>query len=539
MTLAITDVFTPAPSGVGPNPPPAGSWMSINLQNAGIIGLSTTSWQPGGVGRTILAITSNMLALEDVNASIMSQGGLLDFAGAGTATFIDPNTNTAITRFVTPDPSNANTWPIAGAAPFAGWLDILADSVYNVQRIQATPASGSITFTNTSGIGSATYPAGQFHIVNVGPSLTGVNGVTYTNANTLTIAASGITTGTFLADVAGSSGNVGATPTPTTWQLVTSLVGVAITAIGTISGGGPFESNAALTFRCRLKVQSISPNGPKGAYQYWALTAFQYLPTIESQIPLPISLQITQAVVAPNPATGVVITTVTNGNFVANGTPIVTGVANLAITGATNAAPIVLTVLSTVGLSTGMAVGVSGVQGNVAANGYRQATVIDGTHLSLQGSDGTASGTYTSGGIIEAGDLGLVDSVIQANAVPLGVTATTVSALAQYVTVQASVYLPASAAGPTLASQINGALIAYFATVPIGGFQAGVPTLGTLPYNEVVGIIQGVSPVIRDVTLTLNGLLVDVPIGATSQPIVVYPGPTQNPLPTGIVFVTF
>lgn len=75
---------------------------------------------------------------------------------------------------------------------------------------------------------------------------------------------------------------------------------------------------------------------------------------------------------------------------------------SLNITGATNASPIVLTVSSTVGLETGMKVDVSGVGGNTAANVTDTAiTVIDSTHLSLNGT--TGSGAYTTGGTLTAG----------------------------------------------------------------------------------------------------------------------------------------
>lgn len=66
-----------------------------------------------------------------------------------------------------------------------------------------------------------------------------------------------------------------------------------------------------------------------------------------------------------------------------------------AITGATNASPIVLTSAAH-GLTTGTRVTVSGVLGNTAANGTFTVTRVDADTFSLDGS--TGNGSYTSGG---------------------------------------------------------------------------------------------------------------------------------------------
>lgn len=69
------------------------------------------------------------------------------------------------------------------------------------------------------------------------------------------------------------------------------------------------------------------------------------------------------------------------------------------ITGATNASPIVLTVASAATLASGRVVYVSGVLGNLAANGTWVATVVDSTHVSLNGT--TGNGAYTGGGTLQ------------------------------------------------------------------------------------------------------------------------------------------
>jgi RND family efflux transporter MFP subunit len=76
------------------------------------------------------------------------------------------------------------------------------------------------------------------------------------------------------------------------------------------------------------------------------------------------------------------------------------GAVPLAINGASNASPIVLTLASTTNLATGQIAAVSDVGGNSAANGIWTITVVDGTHVSLTGS--TGNGAYTSGGNLVA-----------------------------------------------------------------------------------------------------------------------------------------
>lgn len=75
----------------------------------------------------------------------------------------------------------------------------------------------------------------------------------------------------------------------------------------------------------------------------------------------------------------------------------------LAITGATNANPIVITSAGH-GLSSGQRVEIVGVLGNTAANGEFFITVLDANTFSLQskadGSNVAGNGAYTSGGFI-------------------------------------------------------------------------------------------------------------------------------------------
>jgi hypothetical protein len=69
-----------------------------------------------------------------------------------------------------------------------------------------------------------------------------------------------------------------------------------------------------------------------------------------------------------------------------------------AVTGATNASPIVITETNH-GRSTGQRVTITGVGGNSAANGTFTITKINANTYSLDGS--TGNGAYTSGGLVK------------------------------------------------------------------------------------------------------------------------------------------
>jgi hypothetical protein len=72
-----------------------------------------------------------------------------------------------------------------------------------------------------------------------------------------------------------------------------------------------------------------------------------------------------------------------------------TGTTGQAITGATNASPIVVTCTNS--YSEGDFVFIQGVGGNTAANGVWRVTSVSGTGFTLEGS--TGNGSYTSGGV--------------------------------------------------------------------------------------------------------------------------------------------
>lgn len=548
--LNIASLFAPATSA---------QWIAQLIANANTLELPTTSWQAGGMVRTIIAVMGNVFSQEDAVISGMVQGGFLDFAATGTVTYTTTDGDT-ITQPVTPDPSIPSQNPTG--AP--GWLDVLANSVYNVQRIGAQQATNLLAIANASANTYGPYAAGGYHVANpltgaaysnagaltinpgtyAGGAITGAsnttpiqvsttnphglttgqvvlvagvagntaaNGfaqVTVTSGNQFTLNGSSgngswtsggtvlvAQTATFQCDVAGPTGTAGIGAIT---QPVTSNTGIQVYNYLPFFGSA-FESNTALVVRCRAKIQSLSPNGPKGAYRYFALSAYQLLQ--EQTPPVLLSAPITRAVTLVLAATGTV------NVYVASDSGAVSGCVQLGITGATNSTPIAITTLSAHGLSNGNFATLTGVTGNTAANGTWNITVTGPTTFTLNGSTGNA--VYAGGGSLEGGDLGQVDAIIQANAVPDSVTETTSSAASWSVAVVATVLVPqAQVAAYTAAVQAGLAL--YFKSLPIGGNPS---TPGVLQYNDIIGVIwaagslNGQPSYVQSIpALTLNGV---------------------------------
>jgi hypothetical protein len=549
MTMAIEDLFTPDTNE---------EWLDQIITNAQTLELKTTAWQTGGMALTILAILSNIMAQEDGIVSIMAQGGFLDYAATGTVTYVALN-GESVTQPVTPDPSI----PSQNSTGAAGWLDVLASSVYNVTRIGAQYADGTQAFANTTASTYGPYAVGTYHVSNP------TNNTGYTNQEELTIAAANIVgtavtnasntapitittstvhglTGTETVKIAGVLGNTaangfftisvvsttsfvlnsssgngvyssgGTVNVCTTCEFVadvsgpdgTSTPGTITTPVTVLSGvttsntesffGAAYESNTQLAARCRLKMQALSPNSPKGAYLYFALTAYELL--LEEDTPIVLSSPITRALKQLSATTGVITISVANVDGA------VSGVANLAVTGATNATPIVITT-ATHGLSTGDYVTITGVIGNTNANGTWVVTVIGGTTFSLDGSSGNAA--YSSGGIVDGGDLGSVDYLLQSLCVVDNQTEITQSATNQDVVIVGAATVP-QAQVTAYATAVQVALALYISTLPIGGVD------GYVPYDVIVGILLAAgsindapSYVSQIGTVTVGGASVD------------------------------
>jgi hypothetical protein len=580
-SLTITDLFTPAPSGVGGSPslpPVSGSWLATLLSIATMVQLPTTSWQAGEPERTILALDAVSLAQVDANVSVIAQGGFLDFAASGTVTYVNVD-GVGVVQAVTPDPSD----PAENPTGAPGWLDLLGQSVYNATRLSATYATVSVALVNTSNSAAGPYVSGTYHLANTRTK------ATYSNVGSLTIPSSiiagtggvvvGVTIGAsqttiqtqtahglsagatvYLNGIQGVSGLNG------NFALLTSVTATTLTVplgssgawtsagtvyactvapmiadvIGTFANAAPgditttvtqangvgcfnllagsaanWESNVNYAARCRLKLATISPNGPSDAYVYFALSAQALLAAETPSIALT-NGPVIAAIAYSNPQTGVVNTVVASSTPASNilGQPVTPGCVQLPVTGATNTSPIRITTAAPHGLLTGNAVTIQGVIGNTNANTTALITVLSINSFSLNGVNG--NGAYASGGVVDGGDLGQIDNLLQLKCVPDNTTEIALSALAFPVAISATVVVPQVFAA-AYRLQVNAALQAYLASLPIGG--AIVNSVGIVSFAEVdaalsaIGItVLGGTSYVRTITgLTLNGLTTDLP----------------------------
>lgn len=214
------------------------------------LGLQTTAWQQGSVIRTFIKVMSQEIATKSAMDPEIAKGGFGDLAS--------------------PD-----------------WAKLWADAIYAVAFVPAAPAVGLVTFTNTE---PTQYDADPGEII-VAHFLTGK---TYRNQAAISILASSTLPNVVVqADEVGTASN--AAPNEIT-TMVTTLVGVTVTNPAAVLGADE-ETTDALVARTRTKLGSLSPLGPKEAYNYVVQTP-EFSPT---------STPITRSRTAANPSIGTVL----------------------------------------------------------------------------------------------------------------------------------------------------------------------------------------------------------------------------------------
>lgn len=439
MALDIEDLVTP---------PTADEVLASLLSVAAALGLSTTSWQSGQPSHTILRLVANVIASTMSVVSTIARGGLLDWAGS-----------------VTPEYG-------------PGWLDVLVAAGWSTVRRPATYATTDVTITTTAACIGGTYAAGAFRVAR--------GAVTYSNASTIVIPAGvGSVTGSFVAAVAGSAGSSGV---GTITTVVTTLAGTSCTN-SAAAVGADAELNADLVTKCKAKWQSISVDGPAGAYVYNAKTINgpNQVAVTSGALTQP-ALPVTRATSVASASTGTVTTYVAHAAGAYATPPNHTGDSAKSIASSTNASPIVVTMAAAHGYTTGDTVYISGHLVNTAANGSWTIIVTGATTYSLTSSTGNGVGGAT-GSAYRYSDLDLIDNSIQANAVPSTVTAVTLSATATAVTVVGTITVTGATANRTdadLKAVASTALTTLCSTIPIGG-------IGTSTYvylEQIKGAIQ-------------------------------------------------
>ena len=520
------------------------SWLATLLQNAATLKLKTTQWQPGGITRTILAVVSWALQIEDVNISLISQGGFLDFAASGSVTYLDVNGNTIIV-YVTPDPSN----PAQNPTGVLGWLDLLADSVFDVSRNLSTFSGGTMALLNTSANTYGPFLAGNYHVADIYPT----PNPTYSNVNSLTIPAStqfaSPSTNAIAAVVSSGSTNL----IKVTMTSAHGLVNGAVVALQNI--GGVFNTAGQWTYSMNGSSVLDSSNNPSPTTTFWTITvtsttAFTlngsqfsgtytsgglgYIPTIaafeadaagsESNSVSPVAGSVPVFNTITQPVTSLV------GVTVGNTTPFVGSDTE------SNTALAARCRLKLQSLSSG---GLTGLYEYLVLNAQtyapqvtqefapfgQYAVTLNPTRVTVSANLGLMTVTFTNAvASVSANDLDAVAAILRAYTPYPIIPFVSQAAPVQNVAVVVTVWCPSTQATTTNNQIIANAITNFFSTVPIGGLILqqvnGYPPANIIPVNSVLDAIYTACAqngiVTTDVLVLLNGLPTDLVMSGTN-----------------------
>lgn len=189
-------------------------------------GVSTTSWKPGGVVRTVISAFSLMLEAGYALQVAITRGGFLDLAEEA-------------------------------------WLTHKAKYDYDVARDLGSFATGTIVANNGGG---GVYAGDPDDLTVYNPT----TGAAYRNTEAFSIAP--MQTGVVIPIRAVELGSASSSGANQITALETVMAGVTITNPAALIGSDP-ETDPALRTRCREKPASLSPNGPSDAYFFFAKSA--------------------------------------------------------------------------------------------------------------------------------------------------------------------------------------------------------------------------------------------------------------------------
>jgi uncharacterized phage protein gp47/JayE len=186
------------------------------LQN---VGVNTTIWKSGSVVRTMIAASSLVMAAFTELMANIAQGGFLALASGD-------------------------------------WLTLVAQYVYNIERIEEDFARGNVTLSNAGG-GVYTIDPGDLIVASE------VTGQTYVNTAVVNIAA--LETGVVVPVEAVEAGTAANADPSTITVMVTVYAGITCTnPTGLV--GVDRELDEALRTRCSESLGALSPLGPWDAY---------------------------------------------------------------------------------------------------------------------------------------------------------------------------------------------------------------------------------------------------------------------------------
>ena len=256
-TTVIVPV-SPDPSDPEQNPTGAITWLDALCEQ----NYNTTRIQ--------FTFAGGELAIVNTSASTY---GPYDAGGYHVSNPNNRATYTNVASLTIPPSTIAGTAVIATATS-AGLIRITTSTVHGLTTGDAVFIAGILGTTEANG--------GWYVTVLTTTTFT-LDGSTFSNAWTSGGIVYEPTVATVTADVGGSVSNSldadGVIAVHTVTTSVTSLIGVSVDNLEPFAGSD-IESNTELRDRARLKLQSLSVNGPRGAYEFFALSAVQYAPLL-------------------------------------------------------------------------------------------------------------------------------------------------------------------------------------------------------------------------------------------------------------------
>lgn len=264
MTLTLTDVITPTTAAEIEQ-------IVLDLCATADPPLPVSSWQSGGVIRTMIAELSETISRYVLVDTEIAKGGFGDLAS--------------------PE-----------------WAKLWAYQIYNVLFISARAATGYVTATNTTPTPHDLDP-GDLIVAHFS------NGKTYRNQEFVTIVSNATDLGSGLgvtpniavqADEVGTGSDAG----PNDIRKIIapgSLIGVTVSNPLAVLGADE-ELTEALVARTRAKLGSFSPLGPKSVYDYVARTPLDQFDPVDGILLTPTSTPITRSRTTGDFTTGQVVT---------------------------------------------------------------------------------------------------------------------------------------------------------------------------------------------------------------------------------------
>jgi hypothetical protein len=514
--VTVTIPVTPDPSNPAQNPTGAFGWLDLLTTNL----YDTT--------RLSATAASGPLAIANLTGSTLGPYAARTYHVENTqtgATYANPSTLSIPTSIIA-----GSGGVVTGVAPGISFSIITTQSAHGLTAGQSV----YLNIPATSGISGL---AGVFALIT--SATTNTLQVSVPSSGTWAVGGNicACTVAQMSADVVGVGGNAGPGAVTTA---VTQNAGVFI---GNVVGwsGSNWESNIALMNRALVSLAARSPNGPSQAYVYFAKTAQQLLLAATPSYSLtngPVT-----ASASGNPQTGVETVVVASATPASTtlGANVTPGVAQLAITGITNAFPAIVSCAGPTSLAPtqSMTVTIAGVLGIGGVVGTFVGTYVSSTSFSIP-VDTTSTGTYTGGGTVEGGDLGQIDALLQQNVTPSNTTAVTESAVALPITVTATVVVPAAyVTAYSLAVQVQ--LNAQISSYPVGGSPDTDPAY-SVPWDDILAALEeagvvslGQPSYVRAVqSLVLSGNSTTASASGTG---IAYPGSTSQAL-TAVPAVT-